>query len=102
MKKQFSLIGRMLCMLITIAVLPTALPAWSGSSDKPSVRGAAKNDKSIKKDDEKNLDRQITDEGVKDRDDKGGNTVKKKVLKKAGATATIGVAGKKVKSKIND
>ena len=83
-----------------LALLSITLPAWSDIGKKPSIQGAAKKDVSIRKDDKSKLDRDDPDNGVIDGSDKGGSTVKKKVVKKVGTAAAVGIAGKKVTSKI--
>jgi hypothetical protein len=100
MKRLISLAGKMVLRTFTLALLFITLPAWSDFGKKPSIQGAAKKDDSIKKEDKTKLDRKDSENAVIDGNDKGGSTVKKKVVKKLGTAAAVGIAGKKVTSKI--
>ncbi len=100
MKRLISLAGQMVSTTFMLALLFITLPAWSDSGEKLSIKGAAKKDDSIKKEDKTKLDRKDSENAVIEGSDKGGSTVKKKVVKKAGVAAAVGIAGKKVTSKI--
>jgi hypothetical protein len=100
MKRLISLAGKMVLTTFMLALLFITLPAWSDFGKKPSIKGVAQKDDSIKKDDKTKLDRKNPENAVIDGSYKGGSTVKNKVVKKAGAAAAVGIAGKKVTSKI--
>ncbi len=68
-----------------IAIFPAAMPAWSAPGDKKQIRQESP-DKSI-------VDMEETKAG-----NKGEKSVKKKILKKAGAAAAVSVVGKKAAS----
>ena len=68
-----------------ITIFPGTMPAWSAPGDKKQVPLDSP-DKSV-------LDLEESKTGKK-----GGKSVKKKVLKKAGAAAAVGMVGKKATS----
>ncbi len=83
-----------------LVLLSVTLPAWSDSQKKPSIKGAGKKEVSIKKGNDSKLNRKDSEDAGIDGSNKGGSTVKGKVVKKVGAAAAVGIAGKSVRSKI--
>jgi hypothetical protein len=98
MKKSISLTRQAVLTTFMLALLSVTFPAWSDFVEKPSIKGAARKGDSIKKDDKSKLDRKESENAVLDGNDKGGSTVKKKAVKKAGAAAAVGIVGNKVTS----
>lgn len=102
MKKSISATGHIALttfLLFSLSII-LAAPAWSDSQKKPSIKESEKKDVSIRKDDESKLDRKDSEGVAIDGSTKSGSTVKGKVVKKAGAAAAVGIAGKSATSKI--
>ena len=74
-------------VFLLIAIFPEVMPAWSAPGDKKQIRQESP-DKSV-------LDLEDTKPG-----EKSEKSVKKKVVKKAGAAAGVGVVGKKATSEV--
>ena len=101
MKRTISLAGAIGLTTLILALLSITSPAaWSDSGKRPSLRENDKKDVSIKENDKSKLDRKNSENAVIESSDRGGNAVKKKAMKKAGAAAAVGIAGKKVSSEI--
>jgi hypothetical protein len=100
MKKPISLTGHRALTTLMLALILMTSPAWSDSGKKPFIKGGAKNDVSNIKDDKPKLDRKGLGDTALDGEKKNTNTIKKKVIKKAGVAAAAGIAGKSVMSKI--
>jgi hypothetical protein len=94
MKRLISLSGKMVLTTFMLGLLFITLPAWSDFGEKPSIKEAAQKDNKTK------LGRKDSENAVIDGSNKGGSTVKNKVVKKVGAAAAVGIVGKKVTSKI--
>jgi len=100
MKISISVTGQIVLTTFLLVLLSVPLPAWSDSQIRPSTKGAEKKGVSIKKDDESKPGRKDSEDAATDRSNKGGSSVKGKVVRKAGAAAAVGIAGKSVTSKI--
>ena len=85
MEKRIILMVCSVSVFFLITIFPGALPAWSAPGDKKQIRQESP-DKNI-------LDLEETKPGKKSE-----KSVKKKVVKKAGAAAAVGVVGKKATS----
>jgi hypothetical protein len=100
MKISILVTGHIMLTTFLLVLLSITLPAWSDAQTKPSIKGSEKKEASIKKDDKSILGRKDSEDAAIDGSNKGGSTVKNKVVKKVGAAAAVGIVGKKVTSKI--
>jgi hypothetical protein len=89
MKRLISLSGKMVLTTFMLGLLFITLPAWSDFREKPSIKEAAQKDNKTK------LGRKDSENAVIDGSNKGGSTVKNKVVKKVGAAAAVGIVGEK-------
>ena len=97
MKRTYLFSGQLLIWIILL----TALPAWSDSGKKLPVPNAVMNGAS-KGVDQNGSAEYDTKRNEKNESEKGGASIKNKVVKKVGTAAAAGVAGKRVMSKISD
>ena len=100
MKVSISVTGHIVLTTFLLILLSVTIPAWSDSQKKPSIKGSEKKDFTIRKDDKSKLDHKDPEDAAIDGSNRGGSTVKRKVVKKVGAAAAVGIAGKSVTSKI--
>lgn len=107
MKNLFVTASHLLVVPLLLTALSATLPAWSDLGKKPSLPDAATKTVPDRKSEKNGLDRKDDKNEIDLENDlksgkKEGASVKKNVLKKAGAAAAAGVATKKVTSAIKD